>query len=76
MNFFCVFKIFRCRVEDFYSILPRQPYRVDGVNSEVRLEFEAVMLDINKDTKSNELWIHAKIKACVHGADCEPVTTN
>ena len=68
--FFC---LGRCREEEFYSILPRQPYRVEGVNSEVRLEFEAVMLDVNKDTKTNELWVHARIKACVHGADCDPV---
>ena len=37
------------------------------------LEFEAVLLDVNKDRK-NQLWIHAKIKACVSPKDCDPVS--
>ena len=40
----------------------------------MRLEFEAVLLDVNKDRK-NQLWIHAKIKACVTKKDCEAVST-
>ena len=39
----------------------------------MRLEFEAVLLDVNKDRK-NQLWIHAKIKACVTEKDCEAVS--
>ena len=63
-----------CRMEEFYSIVPRQPYRPEDTPSEVRLEFEAVLLDgsANNPT-SNQLWIHARIKACVNGADCVPV---
>ena len=61
-------------MEEFYSIVPRQPYRPEDTPSEVRLEFEAVLLDgaTNNPTK-NQLWIHARIKACVNGADCVPV---
>ena len=60
-------------MEEFYSIVPRQPYRPEDTPSEVRLEFEAVLLDgaTNNPTK-NQLWIHARIKACVNGADCVP----
>ena len=61
-------------MEEFNSIVPRQPYRPEDTPSEVRLEFEAVLLDgaTNNPTK-NQLWIHARIKACVNGADCVPV---
>ena len=63
-----------CRVEEFYSIVPRQPYRPEDTPSEVRLEFEAVLLDgSTNNPTSNQLWIHARIKACVNGADCVPV---
>ena len=66
-------KIFRCRKEEFSSIVPRQPYRPELKPNEVRLEFEAVLLDINEDQK-NQLWIHAKIKACVSKKDCDAVS--
>ena len=62
-----------CRVEEFYSILPRQPYRPEGNSAEVRMEFEAVLLDAQRD-RPNQLWIHARIKACVAEADCVPVS--
>ena len=63
-----------CRMEEFYSIVPRQPYRPEDTPSEVRLEFEAVLLDgSTNNPTSNQLWIHARIKACVNGADCVPV---
>ena len=67
------YKIFRCRKEEFSSIVPRQPYRPELKPNEVRLEFEAVLLDINEDQK-NQLWIHAKIKACVSKKDCDAVS--
>ena len=67
------FKIFRCRKDEFSSIVPRQPYRPELKPNEVRLEFEAVLLDINEDQK-NQLWIHAKIKACVSKKDCDAVS--
>ena len=61
-------------MEEFYSIVPRQPYRPEDTPSEVRLEFEAVLLDgSTNNPTSNQLWIHARIKACVNGADCVPV---
>ena len=68
------FRHFRCRKNEFSSIVPRQPYRPETLPNEVRLEFEAVLLDVNKDRK-NQLWIHAKIKACVVQKDCDPVST-
>ena len=62
-------------MEEFYSIVPRQPYRPEDKPSEVRLEFEAVLLDGSTDSpEKNQLWIHARIKACVNGADCVPVS--
>ena len=63
---------YRCRQDEFSTIVPRQPYRPESSPNEVRLEFEAVLLDVNKDRK-NQLWIHAKIKACVAKGDCEAV---
>ena len=62
-----------CRKDEFSTIVPRQPYRPETSPNEVRLEFEAVLLDVNKDRK-NQLWIHAKIKACVAKEDCEAVS--
>ena len=62
-------------MEEFYTILPRQPYRPDDNPGQVRMEFEAVLLDAQRN-KANQLWIHARIKACVIAADCVPVSTN
>ena len=75
MQKFCknIFFFSRCRKNEFSSIVPRQPYRPETTPNEVRLEFEAVLLDANKDRK-NQLWIHAKIKACVAQKDCDPVS--
>ncbi len=36
------------------------------------MEFEAVLLDAQRE-RANQLWIHARIKACVAQGDCEPV---
>ena len=73
MMFFSKKNSFSCRKEEFSSIVPRQPYRPELKPNEVRLEFEAVLLDVNKDQK-NQLWIHAKIKACVSKKDCDAVS--
>lgn len=70
-SFLSNFDLFR--VEEFYTILPRQPYRPEGNQGEVRLEFEAVLLDAQRD-RANQLWIHARIKACVIASDCVPVS--
>ena len=70
-----VLLFYRCRAEEFYTIVPRQPYRPEDTPSEVRLEFEAVLLDASTSNPTkNQLWIHARIKACVNGADCVPVS--
>ncbi|TRY68911.1 hypothetical protein TCAL_07627 [Tigriopus californicus] len=63
-----------CRKEEFYSIIPRQPYHPSQeLKGEVRLEFEAVLLDVQGEAKRiNQLWIHARIKACITQKDCEP----
>ena len=63
---------FRCRVEEFIAIVPKQPYRPQAVSNEVRMEFEAVLLDAQRE-RQNQLWIHAKIKACVREEDCVAV---
>ena len=60
-------------MEEFASIVPRQPYRPVDRPQEVRLEFEAILLDVSRDVRKNQLWIHAKIKACVVANDCSPV---
>ena len=56
-------------MEEFASIVPRQPYRPVDRPQEVRLEFEAILLDVSRDVRKNQLWIHAKIKACVVAND-------
>ena len=61
-------------MEEFASIVPRQPYRPIDRPQEVRLEFEAILLDVSRDVRKNQLWIHAKIKACVAPNDCSAVS--
>ncbi|XP_042242564.1 uncharacterized protein LOC121879839 isoform X2 [Homarus americanus] len=60
-----------CRLPDFSSIVPQQPHRVEDQTGEVRLDFEAFMLD-SKMAGSSQLWIHATIKACIDAHDCLP----
>ena len=62
-------------MEEFVAIVPKQPYRPQAVSNEVRMEFEAVLLDAQRE-RQNQLWIHAKIKACVRGEDCGAVSKN
>ena len=59
-------------MEEFIAIVPKQPYRPPAVSNEVRMEFEAVLLDAQRE-RQNQLWIHAKIKACVREEDCVAV---
>nr|XP_045626445.1 uncharacterized protein LOC123775357 [Procambarus clarkii] len=60
-----------CRLADFSSIVPQQPHRVEDEPGEVRLDFEAFMLD-SKMAGSSQLWIHATVKACIDSRDCLP----
>lgn len=61
-------------MEEFASIVPRQPYHPSDAANEVRMEFEAVLLDAAQSAeRASQLWIHARIKACVVQADCAPV---
>ena len=66
----------RCRVEEFIAIVPKQPYRPAAVSNEVRMEFEAVLLDGAQRERQNQLWIHAKIKACIREEDCQAVSVS
>ena len=61
-------------MEEFIAIVPKQPYRPPAVSNEVRMEFEAVLLDGAQRERQNQLWIHAKIKACVRQEDCVAVS--
>ncbi|XP_071548439.1 uncharacterized protein [Panulirus ornatus] len=60
-----------CRLPEFASIVPQQPHRSKDEPGEVRLDFEAFMLD-SKMAGSSQLWIHATIKACIDARDCLP----
>ncbi|XP_064102943.1 uncharacterized protein LOC135213043 [Macrobrachium nipponense] len=60
-----------CRLSEFESIVPQQPQRTEDQPGEVRLDFEAFMLDA-KMAGSSQLWIHATIKACIEPFDCRP----
>ncbi|XP_042883766.1 uncharacterized protein LOC122260513 [Penaeus japonicus] len=60
-----------CRQPDFSSIVPHQPRRPSEDPGEVRLDFEAFMLD-SKMAASSQLWIHASVKACIDSRDCLP----
>nr|XP_027227684.1 uncharacterized protein LOC113819687 [Penaeus vannamei] len=60
-----------CRLPEFSSIVPHQPRRPSEDSGEVRLDFEAFMLD-SKMAGSSQLWIHASVKACIDSRDCLP----
>ncbi|XP_023331875.1 uncharacterized protein LOC111704002 isoform X2 [Eurytemora carolleeae] len=60
-----------CRIEEFSSIVPDQPKLSTNSTGEVHLDFEAVMLDANRD-KTSQVWIHARSKACRDLVGCEP----
>merc|ERR1712038_2118193 len=58
-----------CRVEEFASIVPRQPWLKEYSSSEVRLEFEAVLLDVTRRGQGR-LWVHVKSVACTTKDEC------
>ena len=58
-----------CRVEEFASIVPRQPWLKENSSAEVRLEFEAVLLDVSRRGEGR-LWVHVKSVACTTKAEC------
>ena len=58
-----------CRVEEFASIVPRQPWMKENSSSEVRLEFEAVLLDVSRRGQGR-LWVHVKSVACTTKDEC------
>ena len=58
-----------CRVEEFASIVPKQPWLKENSSSEVRLEFEAVLLDVSRRGQGR-LWVHVKSVACATRAEC------
>ena len=49
------------RSEEFRQLVPRQPWSEAG--AEVRVNFEAVMLDVTRERESR-LWIHVTTRAC------------
>lgn len=58
-----------CRVEEFVGIVPRQPWIAENTTGEVRLEFEAVQLDISRESGSR-IWIHVRTMACTGQDQC------
>jgi hypothetical protein len=62
----------RCRVEGFAGIVPRQPWIAENTTGEVRLEFEAILLDISRES-SSKIWIHVRIMACTDKEQCSQV---
>ena len=65
--------IYRCRVQDYASIVPENPRQAGENSGEVILDFEAFMLD-SKMTDTSQLWIHTTIKACIDFRDCMAVS--
>ena len=61
-----------CRVEEFVGIVPRQPWIAENTTGEVRLEFEAVQLDISRESGSR-IWIHVRTMACTGQHQCRQV---
>ena len=64
--------VVRCRVEDYSGIIPRQPWIPENTTGEVRMEFEAVQLDISRES-SSKLWIHVRTMACTAKDQCTQV---
>jgi len=54
-----------CRVEEFAGIVPRQPWVAENTTGEVRVEFEAVLLDVSREV-SSRVWIHVRTMACTN----------
>ena len=59
-----------CRPQEFAGVVPSHPATSPNNSREVRLDFEAVMLDINRSEES-KVWVHVTSRACTGLARCE-----
>ena len=59
-----------CRLKEFEGVVPSHPSLSPNNTREVRLDFEAVMLDINRQQES-KVWVHVTTRACTSLARCE-----
>ena len=59
-------------MEEYSGIIPRQPWISENSTGEVRMEFEAVQLDISRES-SSKLWIHVRTMACTAQDQCTQV---
>ena len=58
-----------CRTQEFAGVVPAQPAVSPNNSREVRLDFEAVMLDINRSQES-KVWLHVTTRACTSQLLC------
>ena len=58
-----------CRTQEFAGVVPAQPAVSPNNSREVRLDFEAVMLDVNRSQESR-VWLHVTTRACTSEARC------
>ena len=58
-----------CRTQEFAGVVPAPPSVSPNNTREVRLDFEAVMLDINRSQES-KVWLHVTTRACTSQARC------
>ena len=54
----------------FRELVPRDPWSEAGGQPEVRVNFEAVMLDVSRERESR-MWIHVTTRACRDEAACK-----
>lgn len=62
-----------CRNQNYGTIVPNQPTRLENNTGEVMLQFEAFMLENMMST--DRLWIHSEVKACTEAVDCIAVSS-
>ena len=58
-----------CRTQEFMGVVPAPPVVSPNNSREVRLDFEAVMLDINRSQES-KVWLHVTTRACTSQQRC------
>ena len=63
-----------CRVAQYGEIVPRDPWTEVG-EREVRINFEAVMLDVTRSQESR-MWIHVNTRACKYKRQCQAQCIN
>ena len=63
-----------CRVAQYGEIVPRDPWTEVG-DREVRINFEAVMLDVTRSQESR-MWIHVNTRACKYKRQCQAQCIN